>query len=123
MNESKEEDQVQSQNLRSSLVTLTVEQSDSGYGRIILDGIYMGLRENASGNGAHLACGDVFPTCLNEGRLLPFGESRLTDIHLTHRALVYIATAAILLEVLIPTSTNPGDWMWPFGLGQNQARS
>ena len=55
--------------------------------------------ENASGNGAHLACGDVFPTCLNEGRLLPFGESRLTDIHLTHRALVYLATAAILLLI------------------------
>ena len=46
--------------------------------------------------GAHLACGDTFPTCL-DGRVLPFGESRLTDIHLTHRALVYAATAAILL--------------------------
>jgi heme A synthase len=46
--------------------------------------------------GAHLACGDTFPTCL-DGRILPFGESRLTDIHLTHRVLVYAATAAILL--------------------------
>jgi heme A synthase len=46
--------------------------------------------------GAHLACGDAFPTCLDD-RVLPFGESRLTDIHLTHRALVYAATAAILL--------------------------
>jgi heme A synthase len=46
--------------------------------------------------GAHLACGETFPTCL-DGRILPFGESRLTDIHLTHRVLVYGATAAILL--------------------------
>jgi heme A synthase len=46
--------------------------------------------------GAHLACGETFPTCL-DGRILPFGESRLTDIHLTHRAPVYAATAAILL--------------------------
>jgi heme A synthase len=46
--------------------------------------------------GAHMACGDTFPRCLDE-RVLPFGESRLTDIHLTHRAFVYAATAAILL--------------------------
>jgi heme A synthase len=57
--------------------------------------------ENATGNGAHLACGegtDAFPACL-DGRVLPFGESRLTDIHLTHRALVYLATGAILLLI------------------------
>ena len=46
-------------------------------------------------NGAHLACGDQFPGCLNQGPL-PFGESRLSDIHLTHRAFVYGATLAIL---------------------------
>ncbi|HEX2358448.1 MAG TPA: COX15/CtaA family protein [Solirubrobacterales bacterium] len=46
-------------------------------------------------NGAHLACGDQFPGCLNQGAL-PFGESRLSDIHLTHRAFVYAATIAIL---------------------------
>ncbi|HET8592240.1 MAG TPA: COX15/CtaA family protein [Solirubrobacterales bacterium] len=45
--------------------------------------------------GAHLACGEQFPEC-GEGRFLPFGENRLTDIHLTHRALVYAATIAIL---------------------------
>jgi heme a synthase len=48
--------------------------------------------------GAHLACGEAFPTCLDD-RILPFGESRLSDIHLTHRVLVYAATAAILLLV------------------------
>jgi heme A synthase len=45
--------------------------------------------------GAHLACGHQFPTC-GDGKFLPFGNNRLTDIHLTHRALVYAATIAIL---------------------------
>jgi heme A synthase len=45
--------------------------------------------------GAHLACGKQFPEC-GDGRFLPFGDNRLTDIHLTHRALVYAATIAIL---------------------------
>lgn len=45
--------------------------------------------------GAHVACGEQFPGCANEG-LLPFGEGRLVDIQLTHRALVYTATLAIL---------------------------
>jgi heme A synthase len=44
--------------------------------------------------GAHLACGHQFPEC-GDGRFLPFGNNRLTDIHLTHRALVYLATIAI----------------------------
>jgi heme A synthase len=46
--------------------------------------------------GAHLACGHQFPTC-GDGKFLPFGNNRLTDIHLTHRALVYLATAAIVV--------------------------
>lgn len=46
--------------------------------------------------GAHMACGEQFPGCLNRG-VAPFGESRLSDIHLTHRMFVYGATAAILL--------------------------
>ncbi len=45
--------------------------------------------------GAHLACGEQFPEC-GDGQFLPFGNNRLTDIHLTHRALVYGATLAIL---------------------------
>ena len=46
--------------------------------------------------GAHMACGEQFPGCLNRG-VAPFGESRLSDIHLTHRMFVYAATLAILL--------------------------
>jgi heme A synthase len=45
--------------------------------------------------GAHLACGHQFPTC-GDGRFLPFGNNRLTDIHLTHRVFVYAATTAII---------------------------
>ena len=44
--------------------------------------------------GAHLACGHQFPTC-GDGKFLPFGNNRLTDIHLTHRVFVYAATIAI----------------------------
>ena len=46
--------------------------------------------------GAHLACGHQFPEC-GSGKFLPFGNNRLTDIHLTHRALVYLATIAIIV--------------------------
>jgi heme A synthase len=46
--------------------------------------------------GAHLACGHQFPTC-GDGRFLPFGDNRLTDIHLTHRVFVYGATLAIIV--------------------------
>jgi heme A synthase len=46
--------------------------------------------------GAHLACGKMFPEC-GSGRFLPFGNNRLTDIHLTHRVFVYAATLAIIV--------------------------
>lgn len=55
----------------------------------------MGADGGVSQNGAHMACGNVFPTCL-DGSFMPFGVSELTDIHLTHRLLVYLATAAII---------------------------
>ena len=60
----------------------TEEEGVSGSGRNI--------------NGAHTACGETFPACL-DGRVAPFGESRLSDIHLTHRFLVYAATIAIVV--------------------------
>jgi heme A synthase len=46
--------------------------------------------------GAHLACGKDFPTC-GDGKFLPFGNNRLTDIQLTHRVFVYAATLAIIV--------------------------
>jgi heme A synthase len=50
--------------------------------------------------GAHLACGKMFPEC-GSGRFLPFGNNRLTDIHLTHRVFVYAATLAIIVLLSI----------------------
>jgi heme A synthase len=46
--------------------------------------------------GAHMACGKMFPEC-GSGKFLPFGNNRLTDIHLTHRVFVYLATIAIIV--------------------------
>lgn len=45
--------------------------------------------------GAHLACGEQFPTCLN--KFMPFQYGRLVDIQLTHRLFMYLTTIAILL--------------------------
>ncbi len=69
-------------------------------GAIVAGGYIAGTEKEGAGgpevvNGAHLACGEQFPKCLD--RAFPFGEARLVDIHLTHRVLVYLATAAILL--------------------------
>jgi heme A synthase len=50
--------------------------------------------------GAHLACGKMFPEC-GSGRFLPFGNNRLTDIHLTHRVFVYLATIAVIVLLLV----------------------
>jgi heme A synthase len=49
------------------------------------------------GDGAHHACGKEFPTC--NGDFMPFGKSRLVDIHLTHRAFMYLA--ALLVTALV----------------------
>jgi heme A synthase len=51
------------------------------------------------GDGAHHACGKEFPTC--NGEFLPFGEARLVDIHLTHRVLMYVASALVLALVIV----------------------
>jgi heme A synthase len=49
--------------------------------------------------GAHTACGEQFPTCVD--RFMPFGEDRLIDIQLTHRLLMYLAALAVLALVVI----------------------
>jgi heme A synthase len=57
------------------------------------------------GDGAHHACGRQFPTC-NDG-FLPFGASRLVDIHLTHRVFMYLATIAIVALVVMALRRRP----------------
>ncbi len=44
---------------------------------------------------AHMACGNEFPSC--GGEFLPFGRSQALDIHLTHRALMYVAVTVLLV--------------------------
>jgi heme A synthase len=51
------------------------------------------------GDGAHHACGKEFPTC--NGDFMPFGEARLVDIHLTHRAFMYLASALVIALVVV----------------------
>ncbi len=58
------------------------------------------------GDGAHHACGKEFPTC--NGEFMPFGDARLVDIHLTHRAFMYIATLLVLALVVLTLRRRPG---------------
>lgn len=57
------------------------------------------------GDGAHHACGKEFPTC--NGGFLPFGETRLVDIHLTHRAFVYLTTLFVLTLIVLALRRRP----------------
>ena len=64
------------------------------------------------GDGAHHACGKEFPTC--NGDFMPFGKARLVDIHLTHRAFMYLAA------LLVPEPRgrcDPARRAHPLGLG------
>jgi heme A synthase len=56
------------------------------------------------GDGAHHACGKQFPTC--NGEFMPFGKAELVDIHLTHRAFMYIA--ALLVTSLVVVAVRRG---------------
>ncbi|HKP21965.1 MAG TPA: COX15/CtaA family protein [Thermoleophilaceae bacterium] len=63
------------------------------------------------GDGAHHACGKQFPTC--NGEFFPFGKARLVDIHLTHRAFMYLA--ALLVISLVVVAIRRGvltRWAW-----------
>jgi heme A synthase len=51
------------------------------------------------GQGAHHACGKQFPTC--NGEFMPFGRAELVDIHLTHRAFMYLASILVIALVVV----------------------
>jgi cytochrome c oxidase assembly protein subunit 15 len=51
------------------------------------------------GQGAHHACGKQFPTC--NGEFMPFGRAELVDIHLTHRAFMYLASILVIALVAV----------------------
>ncbi len=66
---------------------------------IVAGGYVAGTEGEGTANqpvlGAHLACGEQFPTCLN--KFMPFQYGRLVDIQLTHRLFMYLTTIAIVL--------------------------
>jgi heme A synthase len=51
------------------------------------------------GQGAHHACGKEFPTC--NGEFMPFGRAELVDIHLTHRAFMYLASILVIALIAV----------------------
>ncbi|MGV1049497.1 MAG: COX15/CtaA family protein [Solirubrobacterales bacterium] len=53
--------------------------------------------EDASA-GAHMACGDEFPSC--NGAFLPYGGDEMVDIQLAHRSAMLLAVAAIVALAL-----------------------
>jgi heme A synthase len=57
------------------------------------------------GDGAHHACGKEFPTC--NGDFMPFGQARLVDIHLTHRAFMYITSLLVIALVALALRRRP----------------
>jgi heme A synthase len=57
------------------------------------------------GDGAHHACGKEFPTC--NGGFMPFGQARLVDIHLTHRAFMYVTSLLVIALVALALRRRP----------------
>jgi heme A synthase len=77
----------------------------------IVAGGYMAGTQNygkpdyALGQGAHHACGKQFPAC--NGEFMPFGKAQLVDIHLTHRAFMYLATILLLALIFVALRRRP----------------
>ena len=74
------------------------------FGAIVAGGYMAGTQNYGRadyqlGDGAHHACGKEFPTC--NGEFMPFGKARLVDIHLTHRAFMYIAVLLVTSLVVV----------------------
>ncbi len=53
-----------------------------------------GVPASEMGGGAHMACGEQFPTC--QGDLFPFGRSSAIDTLLTHEIFMYLTVAVVL---------------------------
>jgi heme a synthase len=86
---------------------------------IVAGGYVAGTEEegavNGAGGGAHLACGDQFPKC--NGSLFPVGKNALVDAQLNHRALMALATLAILALIGLAYRRGAGaPVFWRLGL-------
>ena len=98
------------QELSPGLRVLSIAASVLILGTIVAGGYMAGTQKYGRpdyrlGDGAHHACGKEFPTC--NGGFMPFGQSRLVDIHLTHRAFMYLATLLILALVALTLRRRP----------------
>jgi heme A synthase len=85
---------------------------------VVAGGVIAGSEEegvkNGVVNGAHLACGKQFPGCNGDDNPLPFGRyGKLADIQLTHRALVYATSLAIV--ALLGLALYRRVWSWELG--------
>lgn len=98
---------------------LALGASTSVFAAIVAGGYMAGTQgygraDYQLGDGAHHACGREFPTC--NGDLLPFGQARLVDIHLTHRVLVYLATVLVAMLAIAAIRSRPSAsvvrWAW-----------
>ncbi len=71
---------------------------------IVTGGIVAGTQGHGApggqpAEGAHLACGEEFPTC--NGSLLPLGSGEMVDIQLVHRMAMLLAVLAIVAFALL----------------------
>jgi heme A synthase len=65
---------------------------------IVAGGVVAGTERHGTpggerANGAHMACGNEFPSC--NGAFLPFGEGEMVDVQLVHRIAMFLAVVAI----------------------------
>lgn len=84
---------------------LSIAAATSAWATIVAGGLmsgtqYYGSSKEYEVGGARLACGQQFPAC--KGGFFPFGDDKMIDIHLTHRAFMYltlilVVTLAVLL--------------------------
>lgn len=83
----------------------------------IVSGGYMsatqryGTADYRPGQGAHQACGTEFPNCF--GKFFPVGETRMRDIHLTHRAFMYVAALLVIATLVAVAFSRRGRSLLP----------
>lgn len=71
---------------------------------IVAGGVVAGTEEHGTAggarpDGAHMACGEEFPTC--NGAFLPFGTGEMVDVQLAHRTAMLLAVAALVALALL----------------------
>ena len=94
----------------SGLRGLATAASAAALATIVAGGYMAGTENNgrldeAQTTGAHYACGTQFPSC--NGSFLPFGSGALVDVHLTHRALMYLTVLLALALVAVALARRP----------------